>query len=501
MAQIIFRCPTCSKCLAVDRRGAGMAFPCTDCGQPVEAPVADVAFTCPKCDLSIGAPRSLAGQQLACPECHKQVQVPDVGVGSQAPSLKRPLIDVKGEGVASPVSSRSESPVGTRTLMGLAILAVVVLVLLVLVEPVSELWLGAAKPAPSTTTTLPPEPVGPVAPVGMTNDVVEGPIDVVAPEPAAEDPGVDKPLDPAYRRLRDIYETSLKRIRAETADKTERDRRIVLLSKKYIEHLSALRERLLRVGKDEVALQVQNEVARVEGNPLVVSARFARETVVPEPPPEPEVPAEPASDPVPSSMETKPSPDALPPQPAFHDKKPPEIEGARFNAVPMQPVGTTIARNHIALDVQLSVEPVSDGAARESTGLKYSRTERETGYRLRLGVRAAQRAVVLERVAVGVQYFMAPRAGGSVKRQVPQQVAMEFVRLDSLKGTWTYVDFPPVTIKEQLIEFQTPTYRKTTTDGRTFHGLVITLFRADGTLIYQSLSSATLRSQALTKLP
>ncbi len=36
---IVFDCPHCGKSLAIDYRGAGLAIPCTDCGNPVEVPI------------------------------------------------------------------------------------------------------------------------------------------------------------------------------------------------------------------------------------------------------------------------------------------------------------------------------------------------------------------------------------------------------------------------------------------------------------------------------
>jgi transcription elongation factor Elf1 len=36
---IVFDCPHCSKSLAIDYRGAGLSFPCTDCGTMVPVPI------------------------------------------------------------------------------------------------------------------------------------------------------------------------------------------------------------------------------------------------------------------------------------------------------------------------------------------------------------------------------------------------------------------------------------------------------------------------------
>jgi hypothetical protein len=40
---IVFDCPHCGKSLAIDRRGAGMTIPCSDCGKHVEVPDLDEA--------------------------------------------------------------------------------------------------------------------------------------------------------------------------------------------------------------------------------------------------------------------------------------------------------------------------------------------------------------------------------------------------------------------------------------------------------------------------
>ena len=416
------------------------------------------------------------------------------------------------------VGERARSPIAARTFVGLIAVVIVIVVVLLLVDPSTDLWLGATRaPEPTTTTTRvsPRVPVTSSQPVAEKPSEVEPPVaatnavpvadvsvvpDAVSSNTVPEAPVVVKPLSAPYQRLRDIYETSLAGIQGGSLDADERNRRIGLLSKKYVEHLNALRERLTRVGKFGEAAQVRTEAVRVQGSPAVAAARGAlkEKTAASEETPDRDAPV---ATPVLSPEAVKPVVEELPPTPVLYRKRPPGIDGARFAAVSLKVLGTTVYRGRIEVDALLSTEPKSDGSAREMSGMKYSRTERETAYRLRLGLRMLTRQLSLENIVIGVQYFMASREGNGTRRETPQQVAVELVRIPKLDTRSIYVDFPPVMIKESLFNFQTDAYRKVTTDGRTFHGIVVTVFRSDGRVGYQVISHSSLKQVALKQMP
>jgi predicted nucleic acid-binding Zn-ribbon protein len=64
---IVFDCPHCGKSLAIDRRGAGMAIPCSDCGRLVQVPAGD--------ETGAEAEKETGGGVSAEPASLQEVQV------------------------------------------------------------------------------------------------------------------------------------------------------------------------------------------------------------------------------------------------------------------------------------------------------------------------------------------------------------------------------------------------------------------------------------------
>jgi len=83
MSELLFKCPTCSKSLAINRSEAGKNCKCTDCQKEVRIPQGGADFKCPKCGHDLCAPAELAGGTLSCPDCDAEITVPNpAGKGS-----------------------------------------------------------------------------------------------------------------------------------------------------------------------------------------------------------------------------------------------------------------------------------------------------------------------------------------------------------------------------------------------------------------------------------
>ncbi len=76
MADILFRCSSCGKSLAVDSRCSGQSVNCTDCGCALVVPDADIEYRCPHCRTKLCSPADLAGAACSCPDCEKDLNVP-----------------------------------------------------------------------------------------------------------------------------------------------------------------------------------------------------------------------------------------------------------------------------------------------------------------------------------------------------------------------------------------------------------------------------------------
>ena len=76
MPDILFKCPQCSKHLAVDAVGMGQTLNCTDCAHPIALLHPTVAYRCSNCTAYLCSPSSLAGETFDCPNCESQIVVP-----------------------------------------------------------------------------------------------------------------------------------------------------------------------------------------------------------------------------------------------------------------------------------------------------------------------------------------------------------------------------------------------------------------------------------------
>ena len=89
-----FKCGKCGKHLEVDEKGAGMSFPCTDCGEPVLAPMFPSPHKCSYCHAEVLVADYLQGSEIQCPNCQKMFFVrppqPQNDANRQSPPPPKP---------------------------------------------------------------------------------------------------------------------------------------------------------------------------------------------------------------------------------------------------------------------------------------------------------------------------------------------------------------------------------------------------------------------------
>ena len=76
MADIFFKCPHCSKHLAVNEVAQGKVVKCVDCGKPIQVPMSVIAFKCPSCSCDLSAPSDIAGEVFNCSNCKGKLSIP-----------------------------------------------------------------------------------------------------------------------------------------------------------------------------------------------------------------------------------------------------------------------------------------------------------------------------------------------------------------------------------------------------------------------------------------
>lgn len=89
MADILFKCPNCTKHLVVDGAAVGKTLKCVDCGSLVQVPRPTSAFKCPLCDWVLSAPSSIAGERFHCPNCDELMAMPSAPETSGPSDRKR----------------------------------------------------------------------------------------------------------------------------------------------------------------------------------------------------------------------------------------------------------------------------------------------------------------------------------------------------------------------------------------------------------------------------
>jgi len=77
MADLLFKCPECSKHLAVDATSSNSTLTCPDCGQTISIPRVAILFKCPSCFHELAAPSNIAGERFHCSKCEVALVVPE----------------------------------------------------------------------------------------------------------------------------------------------------------------------------------------------------------------------------------------------------------------------------------------------------------------------------------------------------------------------------------------------------------------------------------------
>lgn len=73
---MLFKCPHCTKSLAVSLHSVGRAFQCPNCNEAVAAPHPAIFFDCPSCSCPLCTCEELRGGLFECPNCERAIEIP-----------------------------------------------------------------------------------------------------------------------------------------------------------------------------------------------------------------------------------------------------------------------------------------------------------------------------------------------------------------------------------------------------------------------------------------
>ncbi len=280
----------------------------------------------------------------------------------------------------------------------------------------------------------------------------------------------------------------------------ERSEEILSLTEMYVARLEAAQKKLTIEGLMEDAIAYNAEIRRVKSSPAFTAAEFevaayeaakAREEQATEDDPENPVPPPPPSGtPIkPLSREGR-----LIGSCRVYSGNGPMTEGRRYKRLVLKP--TDAARTLRKLSVQASTAQKSS-AGRTTTSSYYSAKVDYTHTYLRVQLRTLS-GLDVSAPLVYIQLFS--RSVARKGNVTPSQLAGHAVALPGLDAATVTIDCPEV--KTGKYEDRYSSYSSSSTKkGGEFYGILISVFDAQGALLYQAASGNALNDFAPTKPP
>ncbi len=95
MSEFLFKCPNCSKCLAVPSTASGKTCRCSDCHSEIKIPKIGLEFDCPSCNHELSAPIELSDVTLTCPNCRSVISIPSFATPPPEEAAQTPKTTAK----------------------------------------------------------------------------------------------------------------------------------------------------------------------------------------------------------------------------------------------------------------------------------------------------------------------------------------------------------------------------------------------------------------------
>ena len=284
----------------------------------------------------------------------------------------------------------------------------------------------------------------------------------------------------------------------------DKNQKIVALSQKYITSLTALQMDLTKQGKMDEALVVNAEIKRVKGSPEVITAEF-------------ELPDNGAK-PAPGGKESPPQVD--PPRPVgkapdgkilepFQEEgdvktyvgKAPALPNETFK--PLRLIQTPAMGVRRKLNVSALITSVSDESGSSSVDYYGSSksSSGNTSSRVRVGLRTVTTGSVLTNLIIVVEYYSKDVKTTTGKIAV-EKILFRRHTIPRVDGLGVWIDYPEASIYKSSYK-SSSTYGSSYKykSGQEFYGIVLSVYEADKTLIFQAVTAPALVDHAPAALP
>jgi hypothetical protein len=284
----------------------------------------------------------------------------------------------------------------------------------------------------------------------------------------------------------------------------DKNQKIVALSQKYITSLTALQTDLTKQGKMDEALVVNAEIKRVKGSPELMTAEFELPDTGAKPMPgRKESP--PQVDP-PKPVGKAPDSKMLEPFQAEGDVKTyvgkaPALPNETFK--PLRLIQTPAMGVRRKLNVSALITSVSDESG--SSNVDYYGSSKSssgnTSSRVRVGLRTVATGSVLSNLIVVVEYYSKDVKTTTGKIAV-EKILFRRHTIPRVDGLGVWIDYPEASIYKSSYK-SSSTYGSSYKykSGQEFYGIVISVYEADKTLIFQAVTAPALVDHAPAALP
>ncbi|MBM4163326.1 MAG: hypothetical protein FJ222_02635 [Lentisphaerae bacterium] len=281
----------------------------------------------------------------------------------------------------------------------------------------------------------------------------------------------------------------------------DKNQKIVALSQRYIASLTALQTTLTKQGRMEEALVVNAEIKRVKGSAEVVMAEFELSSPamhdgkgLP--------PTEDASVPVGSDPAVKaPAPLNEAVDVVTYVGKAPVSADSTFKPLRLLQTPAMGVKRKLSVSALMTSDSSETGVSSGDYYGLYKSSSGTTSCRARVGLKSMASGSVLSNLIVVVEYYSKEVKSTSGKI-TPEKMLFRRVTIPKVDTLGVWLDFPDASIyrssyKSSSLYGSSYTYKS----GRTFYGIVVSVYEADKTLIFQAVSASTLLTLAPVALP
>ena len=175
-------------------------------------------------------------------------------------------------------------------------------------------------------------------------------------------------------------------------------------------------------------------------------------------------------------------------------------EGVAYSRTKLSSTSRSGTGSGVQVAVTLGVSQLGDRSERKRHDFVERTNEQRLIHTLQLAVRAPEEPGGLRDTVAVAQYF-ASDASASIGSTTVREFSQDLIQLPPLHQDWLHVVCPPVETWGVERDVFARQYRRATRAGLRFEGVVVSVFKANGTLLYQGCSDRSLRKMGLGALP